>query len=338
MQDNTSYDAVCVHPGSLSVYRSTLTSRSRYRVPENDSEGTPEQSVNKVVNFRDNKHHGKLSKHARKKLIRSLDYLGFICTRSRTAHTKSGHTVRYQLVTFTLTLSAPQIHSDREIHSQLCRPFMDQLRRRWHVEHYVWIPEKQLNGRTHFHFLADRWIDKNELRDVWNNIQEKLGYVKRFRLQQQAFFKAGFRFRPAIPNNPTYAGQVKSYREGIQTNWQNPPSTRIDRVYSVKQSIRYMSSYMSKREQKFEIDGRLWGCSVTLSQLTGGRAWAYGRVGDEINRLYDDPQVQVYKSEHYVNFTFDYSVLSSGNYPELNELIQTYVRERFPGFIDKSLF
>jgi hypothetical protein len=217
-------------------------------------------------------------------------------------------------------------------------PFKQQLRRRWHVDHYVWIPEKQSNGRTHFHFLADRYIDKNELRDVWNNIQNKLGYVSRFRDQQHEFFKAGFRYRPGVTNNVGYVSQVKSYREGVRTDWQNPPSTRIDRVYSVKQSIRYMSSYMSKKEQKFEIDGRLWGCSVTLSQLTGGRAWAYGRVEDEINRLYDDSQVQVYKSEHYVNFTFDHSVLSSGKYPELNELIQTYVRERFPGFIDKSLF
>lgn len=329
---------VAVHPGSVNVFRSTVPERHRSRTHVSDPEDDPSVPVNKVANFRDNRHHGKLSKSARKKLQRAIDYHGYICRRLKSARTPAGKSVTYRQVTFTLTLSSPQIHSDKEIHQHLFRAFLDQLRRRWHVEHCVWLPERQTNGNTHFHFLADRFIPAQELRDVWNNIQEKLGYVSRFRASQLEFFKAGFRFRPDVKNNPTYNGQVRSYREGVRTDWRNPPSTRIDRVYSVKQSQRYFAKYASKMEQKFDIDGRMWGCSVSLSQLTGGRSYAVGPLADELDRLCDDPLVKCYKSDHYTHFEFSHDVISWNSYPLLYELLISYIRERFPGFVDNSLF
>lgn len=329
---------VSVHPGSLDVYRLTLPPRSRGKVPEIDEEADPDHTVNKVVNFIDNQHHGLLSKSARKKLQRSIDYLAYVCQHNKTAHTRSGRSVQYRLVSFTLTLSSKQIHTDKEIHKHLFNAFLDQLRRRWHVEYYVWVPERQLNDNTHFHFLVDRFIPAQDLRDVWNNIQEKLGYVSRFRSQQHEFFKAGFRFRPDVKNNPTYVGQVKSYREGVRTDWKNPPSTRIDQVYSVNQTQRYFAKYVSKMKQKFEIDGRMWGCSVTLSQLTGGRSFAEGSLSDEIDRLTLDPRVRTYKADHYTHFEFNHDVIAWSKYPLLYELLISYVLERFPGFVDNALF
>lgn len=327
-----------IHPGSASVYCLTLPSRRRSKVAETDPEEVPCQKAGRTGNLKDNRHHGKFSTRSRKKVMRAVDYLAYVNRVVKRAHTSAGTSVRYRLVFFTLTLSSPQVHPDKVIKRDLLQPFLQQLRRRWHVSNYIWVPERQDNGNLHLHFIADRFIPMQDLRDVWNNIQEKLGYVTQFRTSQQEFYKAGFRFRPDVKNNPTYSGQVKSYREGVRTGWKNPPSTRIDRLYSVNQSARYMSKYISKMEQKLEIDGRLWGCSVTLSQLKGGMTFAEGAVSDELDQLSIDPSVRIYKSDYYTHFEFNHDVITWSKYPLLYELLISYIRERFPGFVDNALF
>lgn len=80
----------------------------------------------------------------------------------------------YKLVFLTLTLSSAQVHSDRIIKEKLLQPFLRIMRRRWKVVNYVWKAEAQDNGNIHFHITTHKYIHWQEVREVWNTLQESL--------------------------------------------------------------------------------------------------------------------------------------------------------------------
>ncbi len=103
----------------------------------------------------------------------------------------------------TLTLPSKQLHSDQTIKNQMLDPFVEWLkdspektkRKGCNVEAYLWRAESQENGNLHFHLICDRWIDHQRVRQKWNDISERLGYVSRYKKIQEYFYRDGFKIR-----------------------------------------------------------------------------------------------------------------------------------------------
>ncbi|MCF6184303.1 MAG: hypothetical protein L3J56_06700 [Bacteroidales bacterium] len=210
--------------------------------------------------------YNELSSNARKRLLTSVNYLlylskeknisGFKKTSKQIADNEiliekesrgaSKTKVKFKLTFITLTLSAKQVHSDKEITRTLLGSFLDSLRRKWKVDQYIWKAEKQENGNIHYHILTNKFIHWEEIREVWNRIQNKDGfnYVDKYSSKMQKFFKNGFKKFPG--DKRSEATQRKAYEVNKKTNWTNPNSTDIHALYKVKNVAAYIAKYVSK--------------------------------------------------------------------------------------------
>ena len=139
---------------------------------------------------------------------------------------------KYWPVFVTLTLSDKQRHTDQHIKRYLLGNFITQIKRTYFVEHYFWKAEAQKNGNIHFHLIIDKFIPKENLTSIWNEIQ--LDYVT------------------------TYSQR---------TGKTNPPSTQIEGIRNFKRISLYATKYALKDdgdEPARKIEGRIWGCSDQL--------------------------------------------------------------------------
>lgn len=189
--------------------------------------------IKSLENLKHNKQNGVLSKNAKKRMLNAIDWLCAYATNKLIYDKKTGKRFKYQVGFITLTLSSTQTHSDNTIKKELLNQFFVEAKNRWKVVHYVWRAETQKNGNLHFHILLDKFVPYQELRNVWNRIQNKLGYVDRF------------------------AEKNKHH---------DPNSTDVHSVINIKNIRKYVSSYMSKESDVREVTGNLWGLSYSLSK------------------------------------------------------------------------
>lgn len=174
----------------------------------------------------------------------------------------------YKLVFTTLTLPAPQKHSDKEIKRKILVPFIDKLKYHYNIQNYFWRAEAQESGNIHFHMILDCFIDKQELQKLWNQTTNILGYLDRFRKKN---------------------GHNK------------PPSTHIKVISNPAKTIKYVLKYATKNQDTRKIEGRIWGMNDNLRCI---RRFFYMQV-DEIREplinLLSDAGTRYKEDEHYIS-------------------------------------
>jgi hypothetical protein len=139
-----------------------------------------------------------------------------------------------KLVFVTLTLSARQFHSDKDIKLLILKPFFRILRDKYGVLNYVWKAEKQQNGNIHFHCIIDKYIHKIVLSSIWNKCQDSLYYIQEF---ERKF------------------------------NHRNPPSTDIQVVRDAGMLMEYLEKYVCKSDITSTIEGAVWKASKSVLSL-----------------------------------------------------------------------
>lgn len=176
---------------------------------------------------------GTLTKGARKRLKASIELLIDISPKKWFTVPSTGKKFQFQITFLTLTLSSAQKDiSDKTIVKTLLEPLLQQLRRKYKCKSYVWRAEKQKNGNLHFHITTNQYIPYDTIRDDWNRIQEKLGFITQFK-----------------------------ERYGHS----NPNSTDIHSVRGIRDLARYMVKYMSKDVPENQIvNCKQWDCSRDL--------------------------------------------------------------------------
>ena len=139
-----------------------------------------------------------------------------------------------KLVFITLTLSEKQCMSDMDIKAKLLDMFLDRLLTTFGKYEYFWRAEKQKNGNIHFHLILDLYIDKLQLRSIWNGVQDYYGLLDNFE---------------------------KKYHH------KNPNSTDIKLINSKTGGIGYISKYVQKQKDEVLVQGRLYSFSKGLVHL-----------------------------------------------------------------------
>lgn len=346
------YNSLAIHPSKINVFhQSTALRRSRI-IEDYENNNSNDTTIKQPIQFKDNYHHGRMSDIAKRKMTRSLDYLIHMAKPKKIVKPYHGRNFTFKVNFITLTLSSKQVHSDQVIKSELMNHFLISSMRKWNVRQYVWRAEKQDNGNIHFHIATGSFIPWNELRNEWNKIQQKLGYVTRYRENRVQWHKQGFRFDAKHAKNWPYEKQLKAYKVGLATQWDNPNSVDIHSLRHVGNIKAYMIKYMSKNKvytedekstynnlpeetkmairEKDEITGRLWACSSNLVDLKGGEMDVDGSITDELNRLHDYDNKMLYVSDYFHVFTVDISVLKKLNCVLLLECFESFIRKKFP--------
>lgn len=186
------------------------------------------------VNFEKKEYNGYMSRATKSYITKILDNW-FLTVRHYNIHLATpAKQAQKKMVFFTLTLPATQIHTDNEIKRIALNRFIITCQRKGLIEEWFWRAEKQKNGNIHFHFLTDKYFDKKQLQNIWNDCLDKLGYIDRFE---------------------------EKYKH------RNPPTTQIQVIPSGQNIIDYVIKYVGKNEGVTKVLGRIWGMSDKLREL-----------------------------------------------------------------------
>jgi hypothetical protein len=274
-------------------------------------------------------HNNKVSNQACRKISKAITYLLLMANDKKCYSHMSGKQFKFKISFITLTLSSKQVHDDNTIKKELLNQFLIEAKRKWKVNNYIWRAEKQANGNLHFHILTDKFIPWTELRDTWNRIQNKLKYVEQYRNNMRAYFKDGYRNRSNLIKHWSESDQRKAYQKGVSTDWASPNSTDIHSLQFVNKIESYLAKYLKKQTQTGQTIGRLWGCSTSLSNITGAKAEIDSYISSELETLKQQIKPHIYSTEHFsVIFVNIFSIIKC-KLPYLTALMVTYLAHNF---------
>lgn len=230
--------------------------------------GAPSGNYDRVGNLHDQNasagltamHGGRISANSNRKIRSAVEWL--LCSASwkwlKSKQTGTFH--KWQLSFLTLTLPTQGNMTDKQV-KEILNAWLTLAKYNYGLKSYIWKAEPQKRGEIHFHITSDCYMWKKSVQYEWNRLLSK---------------------------------------SGLLNGHANPPSTRIHSTYKVKNMAAYLTKYFCKGEpqhtrppfrKKFEgieyqpkghthmhpldmsnlfyirpIQGRLWGCSHTLSQ------------------------------------------------------------------------
>lgn len=307
-----------VNPSNIVVFNQVIWEPSRPSRKSETSSSYDEATRNARIIDSDRKSHGMVSKHAKRKMTKAIDYL------VNTTHTRKQYeprlnkTIVFKATFLTLTLPSSQVHDDKTIINKCLDPFLREIIKYHVVKKYVWRAEKQKNGNIHFHILTDSFIPYYEIRDRWNRIVNRLGYVNRY--------------------------QEKNGRK-------QPNSTDIHSLRKIKNLKSYMIKYMTKDEkcktnndgikaqEKHEGNlphddtaqqtGRIWGCSHNLSKIQGYRTEIDNETAEQIEKLLKSDKAKTYSGDYFTVINIRFQDLAAAGAEHLFYYFADYLLQTF---------
>lgn len=321
MELSTPYEIVpmlSIHPTKLNLYSSFEWQEKKKYYPKRFKIETASKQ-----------HNGKVSEHAKRKIKKAIDYLLFLSREKELPDTYHGANYKFRLAFITLTLPSLQVHSDNEIKERCLNQLLIELKKKHNVRNYLWRAEKQNNGNLHFHILVDKFIPWSELRDMWNRIINKLGYVDTYRESMRNFHKNGFKVRTDLLESWSETKQLQSYNRNKQSDWASPNSTDIHAVHKVKNIQAYVAKYCTKDEQSKGLKGRLWGCNEQLSNIPGAQIVVDNEINEALCELFDKYSPNVYNGDYFSSISIEFAMLSGLESKVLFEAFAGFLSQHF---------
>lgn len=325
----TSYPALSVSPIGLTAYRISVN--------ENGESPLKSKGIRPPL---ENQEKGFLSKKGQKNIRNAVYWFLYSVDRNLIIHGRGKTKVGF----LTLTLPSEQKHSDKEIKSQCLNQFLTELRSEYGVKKYIWKAEKQDNGGLHFHILTDTFLPVIEMRDKWNRIINKLGYVYAY---SQRMKKMTWSEYYQLRKDEMYKGEKitlarikKAWKKGVAEKWRNPNSIDIESLKKVKNVGAYIGKYMSKEHKngadktKLSVDGRLWFSSVSVSKMKNLQIEAFEPEFVEFIDMLSDAKNEksIYETEYTTTLSVPIDKLYKQGFNEIPKRFFDYANDVFNGF------
>jgi len=209
---------------------------------------------------------GKLSKSAKKK-IKNILNIWITCIQFYLlANKKSLKETNKYIKFITLTLSQKQFTTDKAIKRDMLNELLIILKRKYNLKNYLWIAETQKNGNLHFHIITDTFINHINLRNEWNKIQYKNGYLTNY-----------------------------SNKKGHK----NANSTDINYLKKIYNITAYLTKEATKGQQNRPISGKLYGTSKNLMKLETYENLYNGEINDTLNAMSKKKYLEVYTDKFF---------------------------------------
>jgi hypothetical protein len=268
-------------------------------------------SARQLESFKNLEHNvsdwNEISENSIKRLRKSIDYLLYLTNEktilgkkiisknvdleiTKNEGQKHEKAINYKLTFITLTLPSTQLHDDKTIKNKLLNTFLNDFRRKFNSDLYIWKSEKQLNGNIHFHIITNVFILHSKIRSSWNRVLENLGYITAYQLNRKEFFKNGFRMSENPFDKRTEEQQRKAYDRGVAEDWRNPNSTDIHSLRSIKNLQAYVTKYVVKSVTGDDIVKKMKTLKTEIINLKQ-------KITEmEKEQLYLDPKMQAANS------------------------------------------
>ena len=175
---------------------------------------------------------GQIKQAQRRKIRKGVEWL-LATSELKTGYSKKeGKKFSFRINFVTLTLSSKQIHCDKTIKRECLDKFIQACKNTYKDLLYIWRAEPQKNGNIHFHIVTNKYLPYEWIRNVWNKMQNKLGYVDRF----------------AALNGHS-----------------DPNSTDVHSIKNIQNIAAYIAKYCTKDNGYRVICGKVYGMSDRLS-------------------------------------------------------------------------
>jgi len=250
------------------TYRYQIRGNKILRYMSADYKTTKQYATIEKINEEKKKNYtGKMSAAAQRRVSKKILCWYTGCESYNKSFNISLEKDKKKLVFVTLTLSSTQFTSDLEVKRQLLKPFIRFLREKKGCRNWLYKCERQKNGRIHFHLIIDKYIKKEEIREAWNNLQQKEGYLDEY---QKKFGKL------------------------------DAPSTEIKLVKNQPQCERYIAKYIAKDDEDATIEGAVWSSSVSVATLDFFNFAETEEVTEAINDACVSGKIKYYKNDTFV--------------------------------------
>ena len=311
---------LAIHPTHISVYQERIGKKSgSTNFIDFDSDGNPVYMSESFLKS-SRKAAGTVSNIARRKMSRAIDYLVLMSVEKKVKERFTGKMITFKVAFITLTLPSKQIHTDSELINKCLNQFMIEAKKYYQVKNYVWRAEKQKNGNLHFHIILDKFIPWYEMRNRWNRIVNKLGYVDRFQE------KHGH----STPNSTDIHStrKIKDIRKYLAKYMSKNEKALIEIVQkykeypdSLNEVENYQLSKLSPKElermtniTKSEIEamnqtGRIWACNQELSNIKGCQLDIDSEVQNEVNKIISECKPRIYRADYFQVFSIDLKMI-----------------------------
>ena len=334
-----------------------------------------QSKCNSCMNLDDNNQNGEVSRAARNRLQTAFDWMWLLSKTKKAYNTKSKSWYPFKIALLTIKLPCIQLHDDKFIKKNMLNEFLTILRKKYHLQFYIWRAEKGNDEILHFHILHDHFINHIDANKIWNKILKHYGYEYQYRKNQQEWHKEGFHYREKYGSRWNKRKQLAAYKRGIATNWALSTGTSdIHSIHSIKNTRAYLAKYISKpvdireksqRAQKaycaekkisecpadiitaiesgikgrMMVEGNLWYLSQALSKLKGVVVEANETLQELCRSLREQFPKQYYFTEYCQIFKFNIKQIIAKNMtPLLNPLKQWVSEIRATCFPEQNNF
>jgi hypothetical protein len=169
-----------VYPNSLHIFQREIEGRS-----------SGQSSFTYLAYFEDNNTEGAISRRAAKRIEKAVVWLLYYSKQKTIIDVELQKKFRFRINFITLTLPAPQQHTDDEVKKVCLNNFLNICRKTFGLVNYIWKAEPQLNGNIHFHLVTDKYIRYDKIQTAWissldllkcreTEESEELSYIDRF--------------------------------------------------------------------------------------------------------------------------------------------------------------
>jgi hypothetical protein len=209
------------------------------------------RNENSIANLSKVRIHNRVSPKAQKKIRSAVNWLLHATRWKRVYSKKLGKVWKFKLVFVTLTTDvAYSDTSMKELKEKVLQPWLSYARQYFKMHNYIWKAERAESGMLHFHLTCDAYIPHWKIRNSWNRILAKTGFLDNYHAKHGNY---------------------------------NANSTDVHAVRGVQDLAAEICKYMAKSDLQGKfIEGRLWGCSYELSKAHGAKMIAYNQ-----SRMYD---------------------------------------------------
>lgn len=174
---------------------------------------------------------GEITAGSKRRLAKCVDLM-LQSNDSYTMINKRGDAYRYKVSFTTLTISSKRNIKHKEAYKKLLKPFLQWLTKTMQVTQYIWKEELQERGQIHYHLIINKFIHYKIIRNKWNYLQRKAGYLKEY-VKEHGHYDAN--------------------------------STDIHGLKHVNNTKNYLLKYLLKKDKKTKKDkGKIWGTSKEL--------------------------------------------------------------------------
>lgn len=264
----TKYNEVLIRNYEDGILESISKSRAKVYEPD----------TSKEIKITKKFHNFEISENAQRTIKQKVNWL-YLLAKSKYIKTYNGKEIfNFKINFLTLTLPSKQVHPSSFITKNCFNQVITELRQRYGMRNFVWRLEFQGNGNLHYHIVTDSYIDYFAIRDIWNRVLNKYGYVDAYTKKFENITLSQYWEDSKKYKENTFEVCAKRYAKGKEELWKKPPSVDVKCCTTHKSIANYISKYFGKKEKsgakKNELDNeensfslRLWFCSRSLSKL-----------------------------------------------------------------------